>query len=566
MFANLAENYLDQGYVVLPCMPGHKVPGKWDGKRWSFMNGWQTFADTQPTQEQIDGWSEWPNAGLCVLHNDVCALDVDTDDQDVMDAVKVAMPGSPAKRRGKKGFAAYFRTKINKTARIKWVDAEGKTVVELLLKGTQSVLPPTIHPETNEPYIWLTPDALCDVPKDDLPELTGDHCQKLTDMLAVLGIKLAGWQNTAQQPKETTARDLNNMALSRLGDWLPQSGLYNLTMRGPDLWHCVPTWRQSSTGQSVENRKPSLKISPQGIYDFGGGYGMSACDVIMAAKDLSFQEAARWLEQQLGIKPREVKSPGTVGQESKGKAFGLVPSSAIELNYEARDFVEGLLCEGDLSVVYGPSNVGKSFWALDLGWAIGRGENWRWKQCDLGDVIYCPLEGQGGVPNRMASLKADRGESRLWVCTELFDLLGESWQDLAEGVKGLEAPKLIIIDTLARALGGGDENSLTDMGRVIASCNNLSKATGAHVMLIHHSGKDEEKGMRGHSSLKAAADTVIKITKPDRGNPYTEAQVEKQKDLPIGNAMPFALRDVHLGSDSKGRSLTSCLIKHSNVP
>jgi len=42
MFANLAENYLDQGYVVLPCMPGHKVPGKWDGKRWSFMNGWQT--------------------------------------------------------------------------------------------------------------------------------------------------------------------------------------------------------------------------------------------------------------------------------------------------------------------------------------------------------------------------------------------------------------------------------------------------------------------------------------------------------------------------------------------
>jgi len=53
-------------------------------------------------------------------------------------------------------------------------------------------------------------------------------------------------------------------------------------------------------------------------------------------------------------------------------------------------------------------------------------------------------------------------------------------------------------------MSGGDENSGKDMGRVIAHCKAFHKATGALVLLIHHSGKDDTKGARGWSGTRGA--------------------------------------------------------------
>src|SRR4051812_18886432 len=70
---------------------------------------------------------------------------------------------------------------------------------------------------------------------------------------------------------------------------------------------------------------------------------------------------------------------------------------------------------------------------------------------------------------------------------------------------------MVVIDTLFRALAGGNENACEDMGTVVANADRIRAATGACVLMIHQCGKDAVRGMRGHSSLKAATDSEIEV-------------------------------------------------------
>jgi hypothetical protein len=59
----------------------------------------------------------------------------------------------------------------------------------------------------------------------------------------------------------------------------------------------------------------------------------------------------------------------------------------------------------------------------------------------------------------------------------------------------------LILDTLSRALAGGDENSSVDMGRLIARCDAVREMLGCTLEYVHHSGKDKSRGARGWSGL-----------------------------------------------------------------
>jgi RecA-family ATPase len=135
---------------------------------------------------------------------------------------------------------------------------------------------------------------------------------------------------------------------------------------------------------------------------------------------------------------------------------------------EARDFVESLLTEGGASVIYGPSNCGKSFWILDRAVCVATGADFRDElEVDQGAVVYVALEGEFGVRNRIEALKqAERlpADAPLFLCDAPVSLLEPGHEaKLAESLK-LAAKKsglpcrLVILDTLARAMAGGDEN------------------------------------------------------------------------------------------------------------
>ncbi len=253
------------------------------------------------------------------------------------------------------------------------------------------------------------------------------------------------------------------------------------------------------------------------------------------------------------------------------EAFAIVRAGLSVGMAMAADFVEGLLTEGGASLVYGPSNCGKSFWILDLAVAVATGRRFRGNlEVDQGAVIYVALEGSHGVKNRIEALKREGrlpDDAPLFLCYAPVSLLQKKHAaKLAASVKlaaeqsGLPC-RLVILDTLARAMAGGDENSGKEMTFAVASIDAIRAATGAHVCVVHHCGKDEARGARGHSSLRAAVDTEIEVSRPE-GETISTVRVTKQRDLPMGGVMPFSLASVTLGTDRRGKPITSCVVHH----
>lgn len=237
------------------------------------------------------------------------------------------------------------------------------------------------------------------------------------------------------------------------------------------------------------------------------------------------------------------------------------------------DFVESILTDGGASLLYGPPNCGKSFWILDLAVSVATGQKFRDEfEVDQGVVVYVALEGSFGVRNRIEALKRAGkmdASTPLFLCFAPVSLLepGNAAR-LAESVKQAAAEsdlpcRLVILDTLARAMAGGDENSSKDMTLAVASIDAIRAATGAHVCVVHHCGKDEAKGARGHSSLRAAVDTEIEVSRPD-GKEISTVRITKQRDLPIGQPMPFSLETVTLGIGRRGKPVTSCVVHHED--
>ncbi len=220
--------------------------------------------------------------------------------------------------------------------------------------------------------------------------------------------------------------------------------------------------------------------------------------------------------------------------------------------------VKGWLDQSAVSVFYGDANVGKTFWAIDLAHHVFEGHAWGESRVNQGGLLYVAAEGGAMFANRMVARKA-----RFWVLPGQMVLTGRNPDAaaLAEVILHLTAThgpyRLIIFDTMARVMGGADENSAPDIAALMRSVDHVRQVTGAHCMLIHHSGKDAAKGARGHSSLRAAVDTEIVLTRDEDGT--RKARATKQRDYPAGGEVIFSLRVVELGADSDGDTVTSCV-------
>lgn len=235
---------------------------------------------------------------------------------------------------------------------------------------------------------------------------------------------------------------------------------------------------------------------------------------------------------------------------------------------EARDFVQGLLVEKSSAVLYGESNSGKTFLATDLSLHVAAGIDWHGRRVEQGAVLYLALEGGHGFANRVAAWKAEHpGATILFAAVpsqvNLLDPEADTPRVIAAAKatqEKLGAPvKLIVVDTLARAMAGGNENASEDMGALVSNMDTIREETGAMVMFIHHSGKDAAKGARGHSSLRAAIDTEIEV-EPGEGD-VRSATVVKQRDMGKGDVIRFSLDVVEIGENRHGEMVTTCLVR-----
>lgn len=297
-FARRAYMYLEMGYSVLPIAPGTKRPGTWsNAKGWEGMFDWERFGSRLASDIETGHWEKWPDAGIglvCGKLSNIVALDRDYDAPGT-DALERIIPYSPVKKKGAKGYTAFFR--YNGERSTSW-NLNGMRVLDMLSDGRQTLMPGTIHPDGHT-YVYLTEDVLEEMRADDLPQLPDDFAVQVAKVLEPYQTEddrkyqrmprkhddAAGPINTELSVNGAYFRDLNRAALEQLDTWVTK--LIPTARAERDGFRCIATWRNAE--------RPNVGVHPSGIFDFGGNYGMTPIDLVMYAHGLTFNRAAEQL-------------------------------------------------------------------------------------------------------------------------------------------------------------------------------------------------------------------------------------------------------------------------------
>ncbi|OTP69747.1 bifunctional DNA primase/polymerase [Caballeronia sordidicola] len=291
--------YIEQGYSVVPIAPGTKRPGVWTKEHgWRGSQGWVRYNDRLPSLIEQQHWETWPDAGIglvCGKLSGVVAIDRDYDAPGT-DALEKIIPYSPVKKRGAKGYTAFFRYR-NENSRS--FNSNGMRVLDLLSDGRQTLMPDTVHPD-GMTYRYLTEDCLEEMKAEDLPYLPENFAEQVIAVLAPYQTDDdRKFQRTTHKPHTDTAgsiatditystayfHDLNRAALAQLHAWVPK--LIAMAREERDGYRTIATWRNCE--------RANVGIHESGIFDFGGNYGMTPIDLVMAEHGLPFGRAAEQL-------------------------------------------------------------------------------------------------------------------------------------------------------------------------------------------------------------------------------------------------------------------------------
>lgn len=244
----------------------------------------------------------------------------------------------------------------------------------------------------------------------------------------------------------------------------------------------------------------------------------------------------------------------------------LVPASALAEMEAPEPLVWDLLDMDTESWMIGAPGSLKSFVALDLAGHIGTGREWQGHRVRQGPVLYVAAEGARGLVLRTRAWEKSFGPMSgvifLPYPVQVSSNDGQ-WAALVALAAELK-PVMVVIDTQARVTVGLEENSAKDMGILTNAVGMLKRATGACVLVVHHTGRNGGDA-RGSSALDGAQDTELKIQRSqDRKALSAKVIQDKQKDMAEGDrdGLIVHFRVVDLGVDPRtGRALSSLVMK-----
>lgn len=223
--------------------------------------------------------------------------------------------------------------------------------------------------------------------------------------------------------------------------------------------------------------------------------------------------------------------------------------------------VKDLLTRHGFSVMYGQPGCGKTFLALDIALCVASGRKFHGMDTIKGNVLYIVGEGIGGIGKRVEAWSNhnqvhEDNVSIFVLPTAVNFSKAEEIEKLLATIQKLEDEhgkfSLVVVDTVARSMLGADENSATDMGKFVKSCDTVKEHCGCALLAIHHSGKDSSKGMRGSSALMGAVDTSIRVKKS--GEQIT-LNMDKQKDAEPVEDLYFLMKTTATGTFSTETSV-----------
>lgn len=197
--------------------------------------------------------------------------------------------------------------------------------------------------------------------------------------------------------------------------------------------------------------------------------------------------------------------------------------------------VDDILSKPSVAMLYGPPGIYKTFVALSWGLCVATDTPWEGAslyRVDAGPVIYVAAEGAYGLTPRIDAWESwyqSTAKNVRW-CPGPINLMSATQVDAFIQVARDDQPALVVFDTLARCMTGGDENSAKDVGIAVENLGHISRQLDATALVVHHSRKDGS-GYRGSSAMEGAVDTNIEMS---RSGTTVTLMCHKQK-----NAAPF---------------------------
>lgn len=228
-------------------------------------------------------------------------------------------------------------------------------------------------------------------------------------------------------------------------------------------------------------------------------------------------------------------------RESLFASAGELVESDAPIDWQIRDVLE----RGVLGMIFGDPGAGKSFVTLGMAASIATGTDWIGRKVTQGAVAYVAGEGFGGIKRRLKAWSKHTGVtlkgvplyvSRRAVAFSDPMALGELHGEL-DALS--DRPALIVIDTVARATPGMDENSAKEVGAFIGTCDRLREKFNATVLVVHHSGHADKGRAKGSIALKGAVDFEAGVSRSPNDDAVVVLRSTKMKD-----GGPFA--DVHM--------------------
>lgn len=519
-------------------------------------HGWD-ITPVQGKRPILEGWSNRPEAAvrfhdyngasigvLCGGKYNVVAIDVDVMNPFAANELQQLIEdelGFGPRRIGKAPkFLMLFRCS-EPVRKIKtgtyWID-DADAAVEVLAEGQQFVAS-GIHPDTQAKYVWPD-DNILDLGPLDLQEVTPEQLEQFREKAARVldtygdlkgrvstrsalprgGLNLSDL--SGERATVTAALDVLPNADEHYDDWIATLHAIKgaLGEEGRELAH---DWSKRSAkyeAQETDRAWDSIKnvnhIGAGSLYHWAREYGF----------DLRGERQAQ-------------DAPATVAAEEQRQrgAFNIVSLDELNDLPPPVPLIDGLLFQDTLINLFGPPASFKSFIALDMGLSIAHGRKWQGRSTESGPVLYIAGEGSSGIRKRAKAWRRHNNitneKQPFFVLPQGVDMRSvESIDAIVEAALDRlgEPPALVVIDTLNRNFGGGDENNNQDMGDFIAGADRMRAAfDGCAILVVHHSGKDQSKGARGHSSLYGAVDTEIEV-KRIQGTSVVTMTNTKQKE------------------------------------
>lgn len=332
-------------------------------------------------------------------------------------------------------------------------------------------------------------------------------------------------------------------------------------------YHSLPSWQiiNAATGVDLSDIDPLQPDEREWFLDQVEQFCRfrAAENVILDGIDLLRQGSASEIERRI-IEARQI-SIREVSQK-----FRPVQTEDFATDALPQWLLPDLLFEQQIGVCYAPPGSYKTFTVLSLALLLAYGMTLHGRRLYARNVVY--VAGEGGT---MVSIR-----KRAWLHHHGLPIKNDGLSILPRPVQLLDAaevgefiramrpynPGLVVLDTLSTCIAGANESAPEVMTAAIEAAKRIRDELGCAVLIVHHPGKDESRGARGHSSLLGNVDAMWLIGKAV-GNGTITLAVEKQKDAPVAKPMHFAVLHQALPiRDRYGEQITSCVVRELSVP